>query len=163
MDGLTLCRVDVPMQPNGACRVKKNLPWHRIALALVVVLLPWASHAQMGGHGRHNRQQSATQTTPAPPPLPPEPVVWPRLDPGAILCRTRGALTDEQNRLRDDDSAGLASGCRIVQDVTAIKILERHGPGQTQVALTDHGDETGWTNTFLPAEPRAGATVSAGR
>jgi hypothetical protein len=140
-----------------------HLPWRRIALLLVTVLaVPWMAHAQMGGHGRHGGQ-SATQATPAPPPLPPEPVVWPRLDPGAILCRTRDALTDEQNRLRDGNSAGLAPGCRIVQDVAAIKILERDGPGQTQVALTSQSGETGWTNAFLPAEPPPGATASAGR
>lgn len=145
------------LQPSETFRTR--LPRRRIALPLVTILLvPCAAHAQMGGHGRHGGGQSATQATPALPPLPAEPVVWPRLDPGAILCRTRDALTDEQNRLRDNNPAGLASGCRIVQDVTAIKILERDGPGQTQVALTD-GGETGWTNTFLPAEPPAGATV----
>jgi|SRR5271170_4542860 len=152
------------LQPCGAFRAQRSLPWRRITLALVTALVvPWASHAQMGGHGRHGGRQSATQTTPAPPPLPAEPVVWPRLDPGAILCQTRDALTDEQNRLRDDNSAGLASGCRIVQDPTAISILERDGPGQTQVAVTDHGGETGWTNAFLPAEPPPSATANAGR
>ncbi len=152
------------LQPCGALVVHRGLPWRRIAFGLVAnLLVPCASHAQMGGHGRHGRQQSATQTTQAPPPLPPEPVVWPRLDPGSILCRTREALTDEQNRLRDANPGGLASGCRMIQDPTAIRILDRDGPGQTQVAVTDQGGETGWTNAFLPAEPPPGATINAGR
>ena len=152
------------LQPYGAFRARRSLPWRRITLALVMALVvPRASHAQMGGHGRHGGRQSATQTTPAPPPLPAGPVVWPRLDPGAMLCQTRDALTDEQNRLRDNNSADPASGCRIVQDPTAIKILERDGPGQTQVALTGQGGETGWTNAFLPAEGPPGAAASAGR
>jgi hypothetical protein len=152
------------LQPYRTLGAQRSLPWPRIALALATVLVvPRASHAQMGGHGRHGGRQSTTQTTPAPLPLPAEPAVWPRLDPGSILCSTRDALTDEQNRLRDHNSAGLASGCRIIQDVTAIRIIERDGPGQTQVALTDQGGKTGWTNAFLPAEPPAGSTAEAGR
>jgi hypothetical protein len=49
-----------------------------------------------GGHGRNRHQQQNGQPTPALAPLPVVKEPWPRLDSGAILCRTRDDLLQYQ-------------------------------------------------------------------
>ncbi|MDR3537613.1 MAG: hypothetical protein P4L71_14035 [Acetobacteraceae bacterium] len=77
------------------------------------------------------------------------PAVWPRLDPGAVLCRTQGDLV----RLAANRSGGPDGGpadCRIINIPTGIKIIQRQGPGSTQVQVTGGSSQVGWTDAWLP-------------
>ena len=82
------------------------------------------------------------------------PQAWPRLDPGAVLCRTEADLA----RLAANRSGGPGGGpadCRVVSQPTAIQIVHRTGPGQTEVQVTGRPGETGWTDAWLPSRPPA--------
>jgi hypothetical protein len=81
-------------------------------------------------------------------PVRPRVDVWPRLDPGAVLCKSeadlsllaasrRGAPVDRPN-------------CRLIHSPTAIQIEKRDGPGRTQVSLTGEDGQDGWTDAWLP-------------
>lgn len=107
-----------------------------------------------GGGGRHRSQQSQQQTTPQPPPLPNMPEVWPRLDPGSVLCQTRDDLAGYQARLAGVSNYPAGAPpmkCRVVQEPVGITILERDGLSQTKVMLSGAAKEIGWTNVYLPA------------
>ncbi len=129
-------------------------PWSRMALVLVMVLacMP-AAQAQMGGR---RRQSGGQQQTSAPPPsikVVPEP--WPRLDPGAILCKSDNELIRYQMRIAGGSDAaaqGQALDCRVIKERTPIQILDHDGPSRTQVIATDAGKQTGWTDAFLPVK-----------
>jgi hypothetical protein len=109
----------------------------------------------MGGHGAGRRssqqQQGATQ---APPLLPTLPEVWPRLDPGAVLCVSSADLLRYQTWL--EGLAGTSDvrppNCQTVTQATPIKILDHDGPSRTRVVATDDSHQTGWTNAYLPAK-----------
>lgn len=125
---------------------------------------------QMGGSGRggrHQGQQQQQQAAPPPPVVVPEP--WPRLDSGAILCRSQDDLARYQAQAVADPDApasGPAPDCRIIQQRVAIRILERNGPSHTHVATTDSAAQSGWTNAYLPAtappSASSGKTAAAG-
>ena len=78
--------------------------------------------------------------------------VWPRLDAGAVLCRSRDELVARARMEADQGIAAMPQGCRLVRNVTAITIVDRVPPGATQVKVRDNG-ETGWTDAFLPDRP----------
>ena len=88
-----------------------------------------------------------------PPPPPPraQPTVWPRLDPGAVLCRTEDDLDRHAANMTARVSGGStrAADCRIIPLPTGIQILSRQGLGRTQVKLSAPGD-VGWTDAWLP-------------
>ncbi len=72
---------------------------------------------------------------------------WPRLDPGAVLCKTE----DDLQRLaasRRGEQVGTPN-CQMIRTPTAIQIDRRAGLGRTQVTLTDQNVE-GWTDAWLP-------------
>jgi len=101
-----------------------------------------------------------------PPPLPDvkaAPLAWPRLDPGAALCRDEFDLERLAARRRGED-AGPAN-CRIMTVPTAVTIMQRNGPGRTQVKVTDTANVTGWTDVWLPEKvpPAGGARPAAVR
>ena len=78
------------------------------------------------------------------------PQAWPRLDPGATLCRTEDDL-DRLAARRSGESVGGPIDCRRINDITAINITQRLGPGKTQVTLTSgQVGTTGWTDAWLP-------------
>lgn len=87
-----------------------------------------------------------------PPPVKARPAPWPRLDPGAVLCRTPADLA----RLAAN-RAGQPGGpvdCRVVTQPTPITIVHREGPGRTEVQVTGKAsDATGWTDVWLPPNP----------
>ena len=75
--------------------------WWTLATALMMLLtVAGASHAQMGGGhgGRQRSQQPAPQPQPSTAPTPSKlmPEIWPRLDIGAILCKSRDDLVRYQ-------------------------------------------------------------------
>jgi hypothetical protein len=89
-----------------------------------------------------------------------QPLAWPRLDPGAVLCRTEADL----EKLAARRSGEVVSGsidCQIIRAATAISIVQRKGPGKAEVKISDaKADGTsGWTDAWLPDK----APVSARR
>jgi hypothetical protein len=92
---------------------------------------------------------------PGPPDVKAQPLAWPRLDPGAVLCRSEADL----ERLAANRHGGPGGGpaeCRIVSQPTAIQIVTRRGPGRTEVQVTG-ANETGWTDAWLPSRAPASA------
>lgn len=88
----------------------------------------------------------------APPSIRIQKAVWPRLDRGAVLCRTEADLRHLAERRR-----GQASGpvdCQVIRDATPISILRRQGSGMTLVKTSNPaaGGE-GWTDAWLPDRP----------
>ncbi len=87
-----------------------------------------------------------------PPPPRAQPTVWPRLDPGSVLCHTEDDLDQYAANLTARVSGGetQAADCRVITQATGIQILTRHGLGSTQVKLNVPGNVVGWTNVWLP-------------
>lgn len=93
------------------------------------------------------------------PDLPAPPSAWPRLDRGAVLCRSEDDLMRRAAIMRGEQ-AGPAD-CRPINQPTAIHIVHRAGPGRTEVQITGHSD-TGWTDAWLPAAPPPGTAAVQG-
>jgi hypothetical protein len=96
---------------------------------------------------------------PTMPDVPAPPSAWPRLDPGAVLCQTEDDLTRRAAQMRGEQTGPI--NCRLINQPTAIQIVERAGLGRTEVTLTARG-ETGWTDAWLPPNPPPGTTPVRG-
>lgn len=90
-----------------------------------------------------------------------QPQAWPRLDPGAVLCRTEADLDRLGARRRGEPVEGSVD-CQIVRAPMAITIVQRSGPGRTEVAPSDSRAASGWTDAWLPEKGNA-APASATR
>ncbi len=84
-------------------------------------------------------------------------VGWPRLDPGAVFCRTQHDLRRRGELIAARGSgaggSGVAPDCRVIPAPIAVDVLDRPLPSATQVRLKPRqspGGETGWTDTWLP-------------
>ena len=79
-----------------------------------------------------------------------QPLAWPRLDAGAVLCRSESDL----NRLSARRSGEPVSGsvdCQVMRAPTPITIMQRKGPGRTEVTTSDPASGgAGWTDAWLP-------------
>ena len=116
-----------------------------------------------GSSGGSRRRGVAFGDPQKKPPIPevkiaPDP--WPRLDPGAVFCRTEEDLRQHLAAVaaRLDGSTARyaeAPGCRVIRARTAVSVVSRQGPGRTQVKLSEAAADTGWTDAFLP-EKRTG-------
>lgn len=79
---------------------------------------------------------------------------WPRLDPGAVFCKTpedlHRHLAVMAARL-DGNGGGPAepAGCRLVRAAPPVTVVGREAPKRTQVQLSGIWAETGWTDAFL--------------
>ncbi len=73
---------------------------------------------------------------------------WPRLDPGAVICKTEDDLQRLAASRRGERVA--PPNCQMIRTATAIQIEKRAGPGRTQVLLTDQNGVEGWTDAWLP-------------
>jgi len=94
----------------------------------------------------------------APPPPPrTAPLLWPRLDPGAVLCRSEDDLDRHAANMTARVNGGdtQAANCRVIAQPVGIQILSREGPGHTKVKLTAPGNEIGWTDVWLPEKAPA--------
>ena len=90
-----------PRRPPGNA-ARARLPWRGLVMALLLLLGAMASaHAQIGGgHGRRqNNQQQTPQRSPAPT-TPFLPEIWPRLEEGALICKSRDDLVRYQDANR---------------------------------------------------------------
>lgn len=102
---------------------------------------------------------SSKKAAPAPPDVKPQPLAWPRLDPGAVLCRTEADL-DKLAARRHGESVEGPIECQIIRAATAISIVQRKGPGRAEVRTSEPGSDgvTGWTDAWLPDKRAVGAT-----
>jgi hypothetical protein len=125
--------------------------WRTGLVAVVAVTIVPAAFAQ---HVIFDAPGLTGGKTAAAPPSPPraQPTVWPRLDPGAVLCRTADDLDRHAANMTARVSGGdtQAADCRIIALATGIQILSREGLGRTQVKLNTPGNATGWTDAWLP-------------
>ncbi len=147
-----------PRRPRGNAAWAR-LPCHRLAMALPLLLGAMASaHAQVGA-GSHGRRQKNQQETPQQSPAPTTPSlpeIWPRLEDGALLCKSRDDLVRYQTQIANGASAttaGQPPDCHNIRKQTGIQILGHDGPSRTQIVTTDESKETGWTNSYLPSAP----------
>jgi hypothetical protein len=90
-----------------------------------------------------------------------QPQAWPRLDPGAVLCRSEFDLSKLAQR-RSGETVDGPVDCQIVRAATPITIVQRAAPGRTEVKVTD-GPSTGsgWTDAWLPEKAPKGTTAAA--
>ena len=87
------------------------------------------------------------------------PDVWPRLDKGAVLCRTEPDLVRLAASRRGE--TGDRPSCVVIRAPTAIQIVRRAAPGRTLVTVTEQNGQEGWTDAWLPekAPPIGGKGV----
>jgi hypothetical protein len=114
-----------------------------------------------GRGGRHGNTQENNKTPPHIADLPPVKEPWPRLDTGAVLCKSRDDLLRYQARAVAVSDAGPAPDCRAIRQRTPIQILDRDGLSRTHVVSTDDAKQTGWTNVYLPTTPPPAAGTGA--
>ena len=78
------------------------------------------------------------------------PLAWPRLDPGAVICRSESDLGRLVARRRGEPVEGPVD-CQVVRAATGIAIVQRKGPGMTQVTTNNPASGgAGWTDAWLP-------------
>ena len=94
---------------------------------------------------------------PGPPDVKPAPLAWPRLDPGAVLCRTAADL-DRLAANRAHTEGGGPADCLFIRVPTAIQIVQRQDPGHTQVRVKEQANTVGWTDVWLPEKAPGTAT-----
>ena len=90
-----------------------------------------------------------------------QPLAWPRLDPGSVLCRTEADLQRLAARRAGEAVDGTVD-CQIIRTPTAISIVQREGPGRVEVKISDaKTDSSGWTDAWLPDKAPPGATSAS--
>jgi hypothetical protein len=96
------------------------------------------------------------------PDVKPQPQAWPRLDPGAVLCRTEDDL-DRLSARRHGEQVSGPIDCQVIRDPTAISIQQRKGPGRTEVTISDPkaAGTSGWTDVWLPAKAPASSSTAS--
>jgi hypothetical protein len=127
-------------------------------MALLLLLGAMASaHAQIGGgHGRRQNNQLQTRHQSPPPTTPFLPEIWPRLEEGALICKSRDDLVRYQTQIANSSSATTPAqepDCHTIRKQTGIQILAHDGPSRTQIVTMDESKETWWTNSHLPSTP----------
>jgi hypothetical protein len=91
-----------------------------------------------------------------------QPQAWPRLDPGAVLCRTEADLDRLAARHRREPVDGPVD-CQVIRATTAISIVQRKGPGKTEIKGSDTRGTaaSGWTDAWLPDKAPGGTNAAA--
>ena len=120
------------------------------ALSFGLATHAWAQHVILDAPGLMPQKPKAT-TSPAPRAT----AVWPRLDPGAVLCKTEDDLDRHAANMIARVSGGeqQTADCRAIDRTTGIQIVDRESPGRTEVKLAGPDGETGWTDVGLPDKP----------
>ncbi len=112
---------------------------------------PGATGRPGGRHGSHRANPAARSNTALEEPRA-TPIPWPRLEAGALLCPTETALRQHQAAIAarlDGREAPEPTGCRLMPRMTAITVVERHGPASTEVRLTGTSSDVGWTDAVI--------------
>jgi len=136
-----------------------SLAAYAAAVLLIASVVP--AHSQSingsgrGGAARHPQSDYSA----APPMIHSAPEPWPRLDPGAVFCKSADDLQQRamaiNAALDGQDRAVMTPGCTMLQARTPVDVLDRSTLGRTQVRVRTTG-ETGWTDVWLPARPPGG-------
>jgi hypothetical protein len=134
-----------------------GLWWFAVAAALCLQAVP-AARAEPAPTVNYGGILAKKPPKPQMPDVPAPPAAWPRLDTGAVVCQTQGDLQRHAAAMRGE-TAGPAD-CRLINHATAISIVARRGPGQTEVKFSGT-DETAWTDAWLPAKPPPGSTAAS--
>ncbi len=69
-----------------------------------------------------------------------------------MLCGTEAALLQHLAVILarlDGGNAEEPAGCRLVRAMTAVAIVERHGPAVTEVRLPGPPEQVGWTDAVV--------------
>ena len=146
-----------PRRPPGNT-ARARLPWRGLVMALLLFLGAVASaHAQTGGgHSRRQNDRQQTRRQSPAPTTPFLPEIWPRLEEGALICKSRDDLVRYQTQIANGSSAtipGQAPDCHTIRKQTGIQILAHDGLSRTQIVTTGEPKETWWTNSYLPSTP----------
>ena len=77
----------------------------------------------------------------------------PRLEPGAVLCRTeddlqRRAVVNARRVEGDADPGNPLENCKLLNQEAGVEVVDKHGLGRTEVKLKPTG-ETGWTDAYV--------------
>ncbi len=90
------------------------------------------------------------------------PLAWPRLDPGAVLCRTEDDLARLGAR-RAGEAVDGPIDCQVIRAPTAVTIVQRKGPGRAEVKTSNPKVDamSGWTDAWLPDKGKVGTTSVA--
>lgn len=117
------------------------------AVTVAAVQTASAQHVVLDAPGIMGQKKA-----PSPPPPRAQPTVWPRLDPGAVLCRTSDDLERYAANMTARASGGdtQAADCQIIAQPTGIQIVSRQGLGRTEVKLSTSDNMIGWTDVWLP-------------
>jgi hypothetical protein len=90
-----------------------------------------------------------------------QPLAWPRLDAGAVLCRSEADLIRLAQR-RSGEAVDGAVDCQIIRLATPITIVQRNGPGRTEVKPSESQPmDLGWTDAWLPDKAPTRATSAS--
>lgn len=142
----------------------------RKLLLAAVVTVPFTAFAQAPTSAEPQEPKNSNVLLQAPGLLPKKPkgglpdvkaspLAWPRLDPGAVICRSPDDLSRLAARRRGEPVVG-SLDCQVTRAMTPVTILERRSPGLTQIKTNDPAaGGTGWTDVWLPEK----APVSARR
>ena len=142
--------------PNNIAQLRRSGCW--LTVWLLLLGSPALAHAQIGGSpgGRQKDQKQTPQQSPATTSPESLPQPWPRLEVGAVLCKSRDDLVRYQARIADGGNPKTreqTSKCNRIPKQVGIQILDHDGPSRTQITTTDESKQTGWTNAYLSAGP----------
>ena len=131
-----------------------NCRWRVLWPTVAIAFAAWGASAQV----IFDAPGLIPQKKAAPPPARTVPAVWPRLDPGAVLCRTPDDLDRHAANMTARVNGGYtqAADCRVIGQQTGIQIVSRQGLGRTQVKLNGSDNATGWTDAWLPDKAPTG-------
>lgn len=134
-----------------------RLCWLAVAVPLCLPLLP-AARAESPPTVNYGGILAKKPPKAQMPDVPAPPAAWPRLDTGAVVCRTQDDLLRHAAAMRGESSG--PADCRMISHTTAISIVARRGPGQTEVKFNS-SDDTAWTDAWLPAKPPPGSVAAS--
>jgi hypothetical protein len=125
-----------------------------LVAAITVLVIP----AAVAQHVTFSAPGLIEKKTPPPPAPRAQATVWPRLDPGAVLCRTTDDLDRHAANIlaRTNGNNTQPADCQIITQPTGIQIVSREGLGRTQVKLNTSSNVTGWTDAWLPDKQPTG-------
>ena len=112
----------------------------KLANYLLCALVVWLDRVARFGAARDPRRArpfAGRSQNAGPPPVRAPNAVWPRLDPGAVVCQTEDDLDRHAANMIARVSGGemQTANCRVIGQTVGIKIVNREGPGRTQVQL----------------------------
>jgi hypothetical protein len=136
----------------------KKLLWCVVGLGLVLAgTLTWAQPPSDSNVKFDAPGMIIKKPKPGPPEVKAQPQAWPRLDAGAVLCRTEDDLDRLATRRRGEPTSGPIT-CQILHGVTPIAIVQRKGTGKTEVRTIDPlAGGLGWTDVWLPERAPMGS------